>query len=84
MTDEHWHGLGLIVSYKPKAPLLAKNARNGAPNLLEGLRREWRCGPPAYLLYERDAPCPTVLDRRYVSGAVQQRRKWPTFPLKFT
>jgi hypothetical protein len=30
-TDEHWRELGLIVSCKSKAPLLAKNARNGAP-----------------------------------------------------
>ena len=32
VTDEHWPEPGLIVSYKSKAPLLAKNARNGAPS----------------------------------------------------
>jgi hypothetical protein len=26
---------------KPKTPLLAKNARNGAPSLFEEMRREW-------------------------------------------
>jgi hypothetical protein len=32
--DEYWNNLGLVMSYKPKAPLLAKNARNGAPGYL--------------------------------------------------
>ncbi len=32
-TDEHWANVGLIVGYKSKAPLLAKDARNGAPGI---------------------------------------------------
>ncbi len=47
VTDEQWPEPRLIVSYKSKAPLLAKNARNGAPNLLEGYFANWICGPPA-------------------------------------
>src|SRR5579863_5836352 len=36
VADEQWHEPGLIGSYEPKAPLLAKNARNGAPSLFKG------------------------------------------------
>jgi hypothetical protein len=36
VTDEHRHRPETIVSSRLKAPLLAKNARNGAPNLLRG------------------------------------------------
>jgi len=41
-TDEHWREPGLIVSYESKAPLLANNARNGAPKRHSKQRT---CGP---------------------------------------
>jgi hypothetical protein len=31
----------------PTAPLLAKNARNGAPSLVREVVQETKCGPPA-------------------------------------
>jgi hypothetical protein len=50
------------VSYKLKAPLLAKNARNGAPSLLEGYVANGDVGhPPAVLLRGKQKKALTLL-----------------------